>query len=147
MALKKCKECGKEVSTKAKECPGCGAPIKQSSAGAIGCLTLFILFVIAMIISKQSGSEREKNWQSYNESSMAYYMMQDFVEKRLKSPSTAEYPSFSGRVKNLGNQEYQINSYVDAQNSFGATIRTRFSGRIKQIGHDRWKLLSLNILD
>ncbi|MCK5608034.1 hypothetical protein KAR91_39505, partial [Candidatus Pacearchaeota archaeon] len=60
---------------------------------------------------------------------------------------TAEYPSFPGHVKNLGNQEYQINSYVDAQNSFGATIRTRFSGRIKQIGHDRWKLLSLNILD
>lgn len=29
MALKNCEECGKEVSTQAKFCPGCGAPMDQ----------------------------------------------------------------------------------------------------------------------
>lgn len=27
MALKKCKECGNQVSTKADKCPKCGAPV------------------------------------------------------------------------------------------------------------------------
>jgi len=36
MALKKCKECGKEVSTKAKACPNCGA--KQTPPTGKGCL-------------------------------------------------------------------------------------------------------------
>ena len=48
MALKKCKECGKEVSTKAKECPSCGAPVKSSSS--IGCLTIIaVIFLIGII--------------------------------------------------------------------------------------------------
>lgn len=48
MALKKCKECGKEVSTEAKTCPNCGAPVKTKSS--VGCLTIIaIIFVIGMI--------------------------------------------------------------------------------------------------
>ena len=30
MALKKCGECGKEISSKAPNCPGCGAPVAQT---------------------------------------------------------------------------------------------------------------------
>lgn len=45
MALKKCKECGKEVSTKADKCPHCGAKVKSG----IGCLGLIgIIFLIGM---------------------------------------------------------------------------------------------------
>ncbi|MCR4302462.1 MAG: zinc-ribbon domain-containing protein, partial [Sulfuricaulis sp.] len=32
MAMTKCKECGTEVSTKAKECPKCGAPVKRKTS-------------------------------------------------------------------------------------------------------------------
>ena len=47
MALKKCKECGKEVSSKAKNCPNCGAPIKKHISTGSGCLIiiLFVLFI------------------------------------------------------------------------------------------------------
>ncbi len=45
MALKKCKECGKEISSKAKTCPNCGAPIKKQISTGSGCL-IIILFVI-----------------------------------------------------------------------------------------------------
>ena len=48
MALIKCTECGNEVSTKAKACPNCGAPVKsvsnaladlqKASSGCSGCL-------------------------------------------------------------------------------------------------------------
>jgi hypothetical protein len=78
-------------------------------------------------------------------------MMEDFVKQRLKSPSTAEFPGvFDGKldhVTDLENQTYRIVSYVDAQNSFGAKIRTKFIGEIKQTSADRWQLISLDILN
>ena len=46
MALKKCKECGNGVSSKAKSCPSCGAPIKKRSR----ILRLFFGLVIILII-------------------------------------------------------------------------------------------------
>ena len=48
MTLKACKECKKEVSTKAKLCPHCGAP-QAKSIGVVG--IIFILFVGYLLIS------------------------------------------------------------------------------------------------
>ena len=46
MALKKCKECGNEVSTKAASCPKCGAILRKK----IGCLgyigVAFLIFIL-----------------------------------------------------------------------------------------------------
>jgi hypothetical protein len=69
--------------------------------------------------------------------------MQLFVEERLASPQTADFP-FGGyrHVKDLGNGRYEVISYVDSQNVFGAQIRTRFSGVILK-GNDKWYLESL----
>lgn len=54
MALKPCRECGKEVSTQAKECPHCGvsfptSPVVTKKLVGIGCLTLLVLLVAARI--------------------------------------------------------------------------------------------------
>lgn len=60
MALKPCKECGREISTEAKACPHCG---KQNPTGmktsplAMGCLVLIVLVIVGKIISSgNSGS-------------------------------------------------------------------------------------------
>lgn len=50
MALKQCKECGNEVSTKAESCPKCGAILKKK----MGCLgqiisVFLVLFILWMI--------------------------------------------------------------------------------------------------
>ena len=45
MALIKCKECGKDVSSEAKQCPNCGAPIKKSR----GCGIVFISFLCIVL--------------------------------------------------------------------------------------------------
>jgi hypothetical protein len=47
VALKKCKECGNDVSTKAKACPQCGAPIRKEISAGIGCLVI-IGFIILL---------------------------------------------------------------------------------------------------
>jgi hypothetical protein len=46
MALKKCKECGKEVSTEAKYCPHCGAHVKTT----IGCLAWAVIIFGVLIL-------------------------------------------------------------------------------------------------
>ena len=74
----------------------------------------------------------------------AWVYMQRFVEKRLKSPKTADFP-FGGyrHVTPLKNGRYKVDSYVDSQNSFGADVRTYFSGVIKK-SENGWRLESLN---
>ena len=57
MALKKCKECGNEVSTKAKKCPSCGVnnPTVTAKEQVIGAVVL--VFIIAFIVAKCTGGE------------------------------------------------------------------------------------------
>ena len=45
MALKKCRECGGQVSTDAKACPHCGAtdPLGTTRQAAIGCLSVIVI--------------------------------------------------------------------------------------------------------
>ena len=66
MALKPCRECGKEVSTKAKTCPQCGIshPTSQLDRGtkqALGCLALIIVVVVIGQIGSQSSAPPATN--------------------------------------------------------------------------------------
>jgi len=76
----------------------------------------------------------------------AWAYMQLFVEKRLKSPGSAEF-RFGGYrdVQPLGDGRYKVVSYVDAQNGFGVSLRTPFEGVIKHVGVEGWELEYLDI--
>lgn len=52
MALKKCKECTKEVSTKALSCPHCGCPTKSQN-NFIGCSIATIIFILLFWVAKE----------------------------------------------------------------------------------------------
>lgn len=62
MAIRKCKECGKEVSSQAKQCPHCGAP-QPKSVGIGGMfLVLFVGYIIyAVVGGGGSGSNTASN--------------------------------------------------------------------------------------
>lgn len=62
MAIKKCGECGGQVSDKAEKCPACGAPVKKK-AGFIklalyGIGGFFGLFILIGIIAAASGDKK-----------------------------------------------------------------------------------------
>jgi len=57
MALAKCKECGKEISSQAKVCPNCGASIKKKAGCSIIILVLLAIIFISYIISQINGSD------------------------------------------------------------------------------------------
>jgi hypothetical protein len=93
----------------------------------------------AEMIAKECG---EKN------ASLAYVMSQDFVKQQLRAPATADFPSWPDeyRVSVLGNCQYQVQSYVDAQNGFGALIRSNYSAVVQLFPESgSWVALEVNI--
>ncbi len=50
----------------------------------------------------------------------------DEVKSRLKSPSTADFCSQSNATITKSGKKWTVTGYVDAQNSFGATLRNNF---------------------
>ena len=142
MAQINCPECKKVVSDAAKTCPHCGfqliedevqKPISKNNKPKkeSGCLTVFIIGVVLLIIFYIIGSNGDNSSPSSSTNKfLAYNYAENFIEKKLKSPSTADFPGVSEKDKHitdLGGGKYKINSWVDSQNGFGATIRTNFS--------------------
>ena len=77
----------------------------------------------------------------------AFTMAQDFVESSLLCPRTAKWPwiSYSKVTFHLGDGKYQISSYLDAQNGFGAMVRVNFICVVEHVGGSRWRLVKLAI--
>lgn len=50
MAIKTCKECGKEVSTKAEKCPSCGAPVPTAARTTWTIMRWSIYAIITFIV-------------------------------------------------------------------------------------------------
>lgn len=54
------------------------------------------------------------------------------IESKLKSPSSAEFPACAYQsIEETSPKNYKVESYVDAENSFGANIRTRYSCTVR----------------
>jgi hypothetical protein len=59
----------------------------------------------------------------------AFVASHNFVTQRLKSPSTADYPNYraNGVIVNFEREcHFKVAGYVDSQNGFGGTVRTRY---------------------
>lgn len=99
-------------------------------------LHFFSILSIATFLFIAFGSDDDNGSNSSSSNTdkfLAYSYAEEFVKKRLKSPSTAEFPRTFEKDKHiteLSNQTYQINSWVDSQNGFGAMIRSKFSCKI-----------------
>ncbi|ACL75200.1 hypothetical protein [Ruminiclostridium cellulolyticum] len=69
------------------------------------------------------------------------------VKERLKSPSTADFPfSYNEQyIKEVETKTFIIKSYVDAENSFGANIRSNFIVKIKKTGENTYTVIDVKI--
>jgi hypothetical protein len=58
MALTKCKECGKEISTEAKSCPSCGVVLKKKTGYffyiVVSLLIVILLFMVGSLMNSDS---------------------------------------------------------------------------------------------
>jgi hypothetical protein len=69
-----------------------------------------------------------------NRDGEAFIICQNLIRNRLKNPSNAEFTLFDKIVYHIGDERYLVHSYVDAQNSFGATIRTKYWCNLRYTG-------------
>jgi ankyrin repeat protein len=84
---------------------------------------------------------------------MAWVMAKSFVKEGLRSPSTASFGRvFSGDyqtaedcVKYLGDGQYRATGWVDAENAFGAKVRTDFICDLAYVGDDKWRCTDLQM--
>ena len=156
--LMDCPECKKEVSSQAETCPHCGVKIKGAKKAdssqatneqvGIGCAALVIIPILFILFwpASDDGSESSSPPKPAHSPSGAWVICQEFIEKRLKAPASADFPWFSETyVTKLGGAKYRVDSYVDAQNSFGAQIRQDFSCTVKWTGGTRWQLENISI--
>jgi hypothetical protein len=104
-----------------------------------GCLGIVVIGVVVFLLIAMFGERkpdtpeqrRADNCADTDSAKIgAFVYAQEFVNRTLKAPATAKYPSFSDdsvRVIYKGNCQFSVIGYVDAQNSFGALIRSRFA--------------------
>jgi len=102
-----------------------------------------IIFVGLIVLGIISNTTKEKP-----DDLSIYSMAQTYVERYLKSPSTANFPTLSNvdiavdKKKGL----YRVKSYVDAQNSFSARIRSSFMVLMEYNPTDEsWSLIDIQI--
>ena len=80
--------------------------------------------------SKNSGSSSKGSTSFYGKdrSRDAWVCAIKYVEDNLKAPSTAKFCKYTdATVMRVGEDEYIVHGYVDAQNSFGATVRQNWT--------------------
>lgn len=86
-----------------------------------------------------------------SDQTMAFVMSQNFVKQRLRAPSTAKFPSVTNdgvRTQYLGDCTHRVQAFVDSQNGFGATIRTRYQAELrKQPDANSWNLIDIQIYE
>jgi hypothetical protein len=70
----------------------------------------------------------EEEMRGHPQDSLARIKCEVAVTANLKAPSTSQFASYSEtNVLDLGKWEYRVHSYVDAENSFGAHMRTPYT--------------------
>lgn len=106
----------------------------------------FLTIIFFLFIAFGSGESEPKKPEEMK--TEAYVMAQNFMKKNLKSPSTADFPFSEYKFEYLGDSKMKVISYVDAQNGFGAQIRTYYEATMKFNGGDwadinNWTLINL----
>jgi hypothetical protein len=162
MALIKCKECSKEVSSQAKSCPHCGVKLRMGffSKLILGFFAFFFLMgILGSVIGSNSDSARktkqeefdkkynssrtpeqialaEKAQRAFNDLASARYACHEFVIKALHDPGSAEMDSFNQHPAELKKDgTYLVQVTGRAKNGFGALRKVTFNCRTSKVGN------------
>ena len=137
--LTECKDCGHTVSIRAKTCPSCGVDKPGEKDPTFGEMILGLLVLAAIIggvyywfstrESEQQTPQQVQREINLKRMAAATLTARDAISDALKAPSTATFSDYDetevGRLKGTENQ-WVVRGYVDAENSFGAKIRTNY---------------------
>lgn len=140
METKQCKECHSDIPKSAKRCKNCSAKQPKHFWKNIWFWILLLFFGPWFLIN--SFTPDTPVWDNIEKSLAAADCAKNQVRNNLKSPSSAVFPEKMIAVPMEWNQDenqidkgmktplkenkFEILSYVDSQNGFGAMIRKEF---------------------
>jgi hypothetical protein len=104
---------------------------------------LILAAAIILVFLFNKSCDDSKSNRKENECSTAFVMSQEFVKRRLKSPSTAKFNYEPEKCVDV-NGIHKVHAYVDAQNVYGTLIRYNYGCELKKEGDD-WKCIYLII--
>lgn len=71
---------------------------------------------------------------------------ENFVKERLKAPGSAKFAGLADQeVFRMPDGSYSVLSWVDAQNSYGALLRTKYGCSVRQSPNGQWQLQELEM--
>lgn len=85
-----------------------------------------------------------------SDTTMAFVMSQEFVKRNLKAPSTAEFPWITDDQVAISTRPgcaFHVIAWVDAQNGFGAQIRSNYVVDLKLLDDEAgsWQMTDIRI--
>lgn len=112
-------------------------------------MAFFILYTaLSPKPTPEENAEKEKRNAEFSCSSKAdaYSFVERSIKKTLKAPSTVEMSGIWGStITPLENCKFIIKGHFDAENSFGAKLRTHYRADAEyDMEARRWKLLEFN---
>lgn len=145
-STKICKYCKSSIPLKAVKCPSCQSNLqgffgKHPVISAM--LFVLLLPIFSSIISPTSSTSDqsvEKVASTETKITSARIIAKSYIESvPLKSPSTADYHRPTVTQDTKDSNIFNVESYLDSQNGFGAMIRTYWSMKLQYTGSDTIK--------
>ena len=87
--------------------------------------------LIIVILAFCGDNMRNNNSYKGDKCIACYIYSQDLVKKKLKSPKSADFPLYNKSFATDKGDTVLISAYVDANNSFGTSVRVYYTANIK----------------
>lgn len=109
----------------------------------LGLVAIFSLILLLVVVfsdnSDRSNTSIQQQTQLLKQNEAldefgAYLQGQYYIKQALVSPATAKFPPLDFIVHRLNDDRYEVVSYVDSQNSFGALLRSSWNVVFKYQG-------------
>lgn len=141
MSITQCKECGKEVSTEAKTCPNCGAPVKKEPT-QYGCGTLiligFVIFLFIGLFSSNDSSEpaapktsgelrKERIERGFSAWDGSHLALTRIIKKSMNDPDSYEHDKTVYVDKG---DHLIVQTTFRGKNAFGGVVRNSIMAKV-----------------
>lgn len=141
MALIKCKDCGKQVSSKADKCPHCGVKIK-TGIGWFGAIMIWVgIFLVYGLF--QTGNEnqapkteaelrKDKIETAFSPWDGSHYQLERQIKEAMNDPKSYEHD----KTTYSDHGDYLIiNTTFYGKNAFGGTILNEIRAKVDLNGN------------
>jgi len=111
-------------------------------------VALFVLIVAAPAANNALFPDPAEAYQAEQdqEKKDAYVYAREIVKEQLKVPSSAEFQkAYEVEITEVGDSKYSFSFWLEAQNSFGAMVRTTYNCTMQR-KDDKWHLIRLEEL-